>query len=37
MNLDQADIVDTPDLNGKAVEEPTDYREHDCVLFLSRC
>lgn len=33
MNLDQADIVDTPDLNGKAVEEPTEYRENaDCML-----
>jgi hypothetical protein len=27
MNLDEADIVDTPDLIGKPVEEPTEYRE----------
>jgi hypothetical protein len=33
MNLDQADIVDTPDLNGKAVEDSTDSREDGCVLF----
>lgn len=33
MNLDQADIVDAPDLNGKAEEEPTEYRENDCMLF----
>jgi hypothetical protein len=33
MNLDQADIVDTPDLIGKAVEEPTEYRKNNYTLL----
>lgn len=29
MNLDEADIIDTPTLIGKPVEEPTEYRERN--------
>ena len=33
MNLDEADIIDTPNLIGKPVEEPTEYREDNQILL----
>lgn len=32
MNLDQADLVDIPNLTGKPMEEPTEYCEHKHAL-----
>jgi hypothetical protein len=40
MNLDQADVIGTPDLTGKPVEEPTDsceYRPIHMMLFPNKC
>jgi hypothetical protein len=35
LNLDEADIVDTPNLIGKPVEEPTEYRENNYHFYGS--
>jgi len=34
MNLDEADIVDTPNLIGRPVEEPTEYRENNYTFMI---
>ena len=36
MNLDQVDIIDTPNLIGKPVEEPTEYCEYNLPLVFFR-